>query len=155
MLQLALLSAERVQVADQVAASKRASGKPVEDAAREAEQLQKFAALAGERRLAQDRLVAFFRAQIEASKLVQYQLLLQDSRATSDAAPALEALRARLDRINEQMLDRFPAAVAELDSPDCNARLRTAITDVSRERHLDRLHRIALVRSLGDLCREH
>jgi chorismate mutase len=152
--ELIRLSANRVQLADRVAASKRASGKPVEDPIREAEQLQKLAEVAAERHIPQERVTAFFRAQIEASKLVQYELLAREHQ-DNGATPALEDVRAKLDGINNAMLERLPSAWGDRDAADCDIRVRAAIAETARQQRLDRLHRLALVRSLGDFCRRN
>jgi chorismate mutase len=71
------MSARRLAIAEQIALAKWDSGTPVEDASREA-QVIASAVKAGESRgLDQATVSSFFRAQIEASKLVQYSLLAE------------------------------------------------------------------------------
>lgn len=88
------LSAQRLQLADRIAASKRRSGKSVEDPGRESEQLQRLAEAAAARGLPREAAAGFFRAQFEANKLVQYRLLGEPPRR-GEAAADLDAIRAR------------------------------------------------------------
>lgn len=148
---VAELSAQRLLLADQVAASKRASGKPVEDAQRESEQLAKVREQATARSLPPERAAAFFQAQMEANKLVQYRLLAEPARA--GAAVDLGPVRARLDAINAELLDALPEALDEARARDCGRRAFEAQKRAARRHRLDELHRTALARAFGDLCR--
>lgn len=134
-----------------MAASKRASGKPVEDAKREGEQLAKVREQAAARALPPERAAAFFQAQMEANKLVQYRLLAQPARAGEpvDLAP----VRERLDAINAQLLDALPGALSEARDQGCERRAFDAQRSAARRHRLDELHRTALARAFGDLCR--
>jgi chorismate mutase len=151
MTRLAELSAQRVLLADTVAASKRQSGKPVEDAAREQSQLEQLGAQAAARGLAREQATAFFKAQIEANKLVQYRLLAQPSRKPA-AAIDLGPVRQRLDGINAELLAALAPALAEAKEEDCLLRAHEAQRQAARRHRLDDLHRIALTRAFGDLC---
>jgi len=150
---LAGLSAQRVQLADAVAASKRASGKPVEDTARESEQLSSLVGRAG--KLGVDPGVArdFFRAQIEANKLVQYRLLLDGDTRGATEADDLGKIRKELDVLNAGMLRLLPQALSMPRGAQCRTRLADAIGRTTALRNLDALHATALVRSFGDFCR--
>ncbi|MBX9402947.1 gamma subclass chorismate mutase AroQ [Lysobacter sp. BMK333-48F3] len=149
---LAELSAQRLQLADRVAASKRRSGKPVEDAARESDQLQRLGEAAVARGLPREAATGFFRAQFEANKLIQYRLLGEPPRR-DEAAADLDAIRAQLNRLNEQLLDALGPGLGEATGADCTARSRQARERAARRQRLDELHRIALSRAFGDLCR--
>jgi len=148
---VAELSAQRLLLADQVAASKRFSGKPVEDAERENAQLAKAREQAAARALPAEPAAAFFRAQIEANKLIQYRLLAQPARAGK--AVDLGPVRERLDAINAQLFDALPGALGEAREPDCERRAFDAQRSAARRHRLDELHRTALARAFGDLCR--
>ena len=151
MKRLAELSAQRVLLADTVAASKRQSGKPVEDAAREQSQLEQLGAQAAALGLAREQATAFFKAQIEANKLVQYRLLAQPSRKPA-AAIDLGPVRQRLDGINAELLTALAPALAEAKGDGCLVRAHEAQRQAARLHRLDDLHRIALTRAFGDLC---
>ncbi len=65
------LVVERLQVSDDVAASKFGTGAPIDDPAREQQVLDQVRAQAGALGLDQDAAAAFFRDQITVSKVVQ------------------------------------------------------------------------------------
>lgn len=154
MARLAELSAQRLLLADTVAASKRESGKPVEDAARESSQLETLGAQAASRGIAREQAAAFFKAQIEANKLVQYRLLAQPSRRqAASQAIDLQPVRERLDTINLALLDALAPALREARGEDCTLRAYQAQERAARRHRLDGLHRTALARSFGDICR--
>jgi len=71
------MSAQRVVIAEEVALAKWDSGTPVEDAAREARLIATVVKAGELQGLNQAKVSNFFRAQIEASKLVQYSLLAE------------------------------------------------------------------------------
>lgn len=155
---LADLSAERVVLADRVAASKRQSGKPVEDAAREADQLQRLGEQAAAHGVPREQVTAFFKAQIEANKLVQYRLLSAPPRgagrgAANNAPIDLGPVRERLDVINAGLLDALAPALQETRGETCTTRTHDAQARAARRHRLDDLHRIALSRAFGDFCR--
>lgn len=151
---LAELSAQRLLLADTVAASKRQSGKPVEDAARESEQLERLGAQAAAHGLTQAQATAFFKAQMEANKLIQYRLLAEPRFVhRASAAVDLGPVRERLDRINVELLDTLAPAVREAQGEGCVVRADRAQRLAARRHRLDALHRTALVRAFGDLCR--
>ncbi|WP_206681109.1 chorismate mutase [Actinomadura sp. J1-007] len=68
---LVRVAAERLALADRVAAAKWGTGRPIEDAARERELLADVARRSGEMGIDPGRSVAVFRDQIEAAKLVE------------------------------------------------------------------------------------
>lgn len=151
---LAELSAQRLLLADTVAASKRHSGKPVEDAAREHAQLEHLAAEATAHGLTQGQATAFFQAQMEANKLVQYRLLTEPGFVhRASGAVDLGPVRERLDRLNLELLGALAPAVREAQGEGCVVRTDRAQRLAARRHRLDALHRTALVRAFGDLCR--
>ncbi|GAB1582418.1 chorismate mutase [Phyllobacterium phragmitis] len=148
--------AERNAIGDEVALSKWDSGKPVQDAAREAVVLSNVREQAPEHGLDPDDAARFFGMQIESNKLVQYQLLDQwrlSGRAPDKPRPDLTALRKRLDRLQADMLDALQASAEARKAPDCPVSTARAVKAYAQARHLDPVHRIAMVRSLGDFCR--
>jgi chorismate mutase len=152
--ELAELGARRASLADAVAASKRASGKPVEDAARESQQLASLSGQARALGVDPDAVRDFFRAQIEASKLVQYRLIADAADAGgAGTAPDLAGIRSELDGINRNMLRLLPRALATAHGPRCRVDVAAAIGRAGARRHLDDLHRTALARAFGDFCR--
>src|SRR6516225_7722274 len=103
--ELVELSARRLVIAEQVALAKRDNGMPVEDASRE-DALIGNATKAGQSRGLDPTSVSnFFRAQIEANKLVQYSLLAEWRREgrAPDHTPELMAVEVR----QRSLLQRF------------------------------------------------
>lgn len=148
------LSTQRLLLADQVAASKAQTGKAVEDIAREAEQLSLLSAHAQTHHLSPERVMAFFRWQMEANKLVQYQLLAAPLVPQSgEPAMALEEIRTRLNLLNQELLQTLAPALAELHQGNCSEQLYAAIDAQAEQQKLDALHRSALIRAFGDTCR--
>ena len=150
---LVALSSQRLLLADQVAASKAQTGKAVEDATREAEQLTLLAAHAQTHHLTPERTTAFFRWQMEANKLVQYQLLAAPPISSGEPPMALEDIRTRLNLLNQELLQTLAPALAELQPGACREQLYAAIETQATQQKLDALHRSALIRAFGDTCR--
>jgi chorismate mutase len=121
------MSARRLAIAEQIALAKWDSGTPVEDASREA-QVIASAIKAGESRgLDQATVSNFFRAQIEANKLVQYSLLAEWRRLgkAPDHAPVnlASTIRPQLDQLETAMI----AELAETADIRASASCRTDI----------------------------
>ncbi len=152
---LLALVAERNALGDQVALSKWDSGKPVLDAVREAAVLEHVRTEAAARGLDADTAARFFAAQIEANKLVQYQLLQAwrvRGRAPSLPRPDLAALRVRLDRLEGELLATLARTEALRAAPDCPSVVSARLDAYAAAHRLDTLHRLALARGLGDIC---
>jgi chorismate mutase-like protein len=101
-------SARRLQIAQQVALAKWDSGAAVEDVARE-EQVIAAATKLGEARGLDKSLVQnFFRAQIEANKIVQYSLLADWRRVgkTPEHSPVdlTKTIRPELDQVQTELI---------------------------------------------------
>src|ERR1700756_2482771 len=75
--QLVETSAQRLVIAEQVALAKWDSGTPVEDTSREAQVIASAIREGESRGLDPTSVSNFFRAQVEANKLVQYSLLAE------------------------------------------------------------------------------
>lgn len=146
---------ERNALGDEVALSKWDSGRPVLDAEREAAVLRAVGAAASVQGLDPALAARFFAAQIEANKLVQYQLLQlwqALGRAPARARPDLAALRLRLDRLQGELLTALAASAPLRMQPGCAAQVAGAVDAQARRAHLDEVHRVALGRSFGDFC---
>lgn len=147
--------AQRLTLADGVARSKHDSGKPVLDEARERQVLQDVAQAAPGAAVSPAAAQAFFAAQMEANKLVQYDLL-QAWRRHEQLLPArttdLAALRTRLNDLQARLLGGLAATSELRAAADCPAELDRALTAHVAASRPDDLHRLALVRALGDFC---
>ncbi|GAA2079239.1 chorismate mutase [Streptomyces albiaxialis] len=150
---LADLSARRVGLADQVAAAKWFTGKPVDDPGRERRLLADVARRSPARGLDPARTTAVFRDQIEANKLVQRALHARWRAHPAERprrAPDLGAeVRPALDRITTDLLDELRRTRAVRAERACPFRLRAAVV---RERHQDGLHRTGTERALRSVC---
>ena len=98
---------------------------------------------------------SFFAAQMEANKLVQYGLL-QAWRRHERPLPAkttdLTALRIQLNDLQARLLAGLAATSELRAAADCPAALDRALATHLAAAHPDELHRLALVRALGDFC---
>ncbi|WP_235882285.1 gamma subclass chorismate mutase AroQ [Streptomyces apricus] len=98
---------ERLQVSDDVAASKYGTDSPIEDPAREEQVLEQVRTQAVATGVDPDAAVAFFRDQITASKVVQKGLFARWSAHPQEAPttrPDLGLIRERLDRLTTALL---------------------------------------------------
>ena len=157
LLALADVAAQRVLLADTVAAAKWGTAAPINDPARERVVLDAAAAKAT--RLGVDPVFArvVFTDQIEANKDVQNGLYSQ-WRAHPDRAPTtrpdLGLVRPVLDRITDQLLVDLRVTTQIRTEPSCAEELTATRHHVEQTRHLDPLHGDALIRALSSLCRE-
>ena len=139
---------QRILVGDDVAASKYFSGKPVDDPVREQQIVDSVRASAVQLGIDPDSTEAFFRAQIEASKVVQRGLLAYwaahpDKAPTS--GPDLNVIREKLDALTTQLLGEL-VRVDGLRGSGLRCGISLAIADATgaASHHLDPLHRRAL-----------
>jgi chorismate mutase len=150
-------SAERLAIAEQVALAKWDSGGPVEDEAREAKVISD-AVKAGEARgLKSEDVSQFFRAQIEANKLVQYSLLANWRRigkAPEHQPVSLASVRPKLDQLELEFIDELSGAATIRVNPSCRSYIAGAVGKyVSAHRNqIGSLKAIALDRALAATC---
>jgi chorismate mutase len=153
-------SAERLELAREVALAKWDSGGAVEDPARERQVLDGATAAGVRAGLPSELVMRFFSAQIEANKLVQYALLAEWQRQ-GNAPPhqpinLARDVRPKIDRIQELLI----AALAERSKPPtrsaCRKEYGTAIDQRSRSHFgiSGDLFSTGLDRALGSLCDE-
>jgi chorismate mutase len=124
-------SARRLAIAEQVALTKWDSGTPVEDAARDG-QIIASATKAGESRGLDSAWVSnFFRARIEANKVIQYSLLAEWHRLgkAPDHAPVslAEAIRPQLDKVQEVLIAELAEAAEIRASASCRTDIAKAV----------------------------
>jgi chorismate mutase len=150
------VAAQRVQLADTVAAAKWGTDAPIDDPVRENAVLDAVAAKSAQLDIDPKASRAVFTDQIEANKIVQYGLYSR-WRAYPDRAPTtrpdLSQVRPILDRITDQLLAELKATQQFRVNPSCTAQLTGARNRVERARHLDPLHEDAFARALTSICR--
>ncbi|QBZ87471.1 chorismate mutase [Pseudomonas viciae] len=143
---------ERLALADQVALSKWDSHKPVEDRQREREVIAAAVAQAPAYKLSGETVEAFFAAQIEANKMVQY-INLSDW-ALEGKAPDLPRpdlvgqIRPQLDRLQKRLLQQLADFAPYRTDPQCPQWLARATHN--NKQHP--VHRLALIRATAELC---
>lgn len=150
------LSAERVLLADKVAAAKFGTPAPIDDPAREQVVLDNVRTLSIEIGVDPNESVAVFRDQIEANKQVQrhlYALWTAHPELAPTERPDLATeVRPQLDRITLQFLQQLKATDHTRAHPSCPGRLLATQLFVSHDQNLDPPHRTALNRSLTSAC---
>jgi chorismate mutase len=158
MQQLVESSARRLVIAEQVVLAKWDSGAAVEDSAREAQVIAN-ATKAGEAMgLDREEVANFFRAQIEANKLVQYALLAEWRRAGK--APAhkpvdlKETTRPELDQLETQMLAELAKTKAVRESASCSTKVAQEVGEYvsANKGKLSEVEAVALDRAMAQTC---
>jgi chorismate mutase len=151
------LAAERILLADKVAAAKFGTTTPIEDPVREQQVLDQAAALATEAGIDVAETVQFFRAQIEMSKAVQrglFDLWTRHPELAPTERPDLATeVRPELDRITVQFIDQL-AATEDLRGPTPRCKISLVLSEAKADRRydLDRLHERALWGAIRPLC---
>lgn len=152
-------SAQRLAIGDEVALSKWDSGASVEDVTREEAVISNAVEQGQRANLAAADVTRFFRAQIEANKLVQYTALATWRRAgyAPPHAPVdLKAtIRPELDRLQTKMIAELAEAAPVLESKACAREVARAVGRYAFEHQYDpaNLPVIALDRALAGFCR--
>ncbi|WAP54658.1 chorismate mutase [Streptomyces sp. S465] len=149
------LAAERVLVADEVAAAKWGTDSPIDDPAREREVLDAVARQAEELGADPEATARIFRDQIEASKVVQrglYRRWDADPSQAPTERPDLGRIRLEINRINGELVRAIADSAAVRETRSCAGRLTAGAAAVIHGRHLDALHTVALGRSLPSVC---
>lgn len=150
------LFAERLQLADKVAAAKYGTDRPIDDPAREKVILDDVAARAVGLGLDPAAVQAVFRDQIEANKLVQRGLYARwdahpEERPTT--RPDLDKeVRPALNLITTQILQALQETQAVRASRSCEVRLGIAAVWSAYDHELDLLHQAGLGRALPSVC---
>lgn len=153
---LADLAVQRLRISDQVAAAKFGTTKPIDDPAREQQELTEVRTRAVALGIDPDATAAFFRSQIDASKYVQRGLFARWTEHPEQAPtsrPDLTVIRGQLDELTTQLLQQL-VATADIRhaTPQCASHLFRAELIAELRAHLDRLHRDALRIALASVC---
>ncbi|MGW8380493.1 chorismate mutase [Streptomyces sp. ODS28] len=153
---IAELSAQRVELADKVAAAKWGTDKPIDDPAREQALLEDVAQRSAGMGLDPDEATAVFRDQIEANKKVQRGLFARwdahpDERP--DRRPDLaKEVRPALDRLTDRLLAALRGTEEARHSPTCTARVAHGTLRTAHAHHFDALHAAGLERAVRSVC---
>ncbi|WP_369829110.1 chorismate mutase [Mycobacterium sp. 852002-50816_SCH5313054-b] len=148
-------AAQRLQVAEPVAAFKWNTHGAIEDPGRLQQELAHARGEADAARVDADYVARVFGDQINATEAIEYSRFagwkLKPADAPS-AAPDLSASRATIDGFNRTMLAQIVARWDLLHSPACGPELDAARGDVMRARQLDDLYQQALSLATQSYC---
>ncbi|MCM3301748.1 chorismate mutase [Streptomyces pseudogriseolus] len=148
---------ERIQISDDVAASKFGTDSPIEDPVREAQVLDSVRKQAEAAGVDADTAVTFFRDQITASKIVQRGLFDRWTAHPEEAPttrPDLGPIRSKLDQLTTALLAELKDTEKVRDtSVACQVQLALAGVSGAAAEHLDPLHRQALRTATDSVCR--
>lgn len=148
-------AADRVLLADKVAAAKYGTPAPIDDPVREKAILEAVAAKSREWGIDPEASVRIFRDQIEANKVVQREWYRRwDSGQAELPAerPDLGQIRPLIDKLNAVLLDEIRLTVDVRARPSCVTKQTRAYVAVVVEKRLDPMHATALARALPSLC---
>jgi chorismate mutase len=152
-------AAQRLQVAEPVAAFKWSAHLAIEDPGRVQQELTKLRAAASTQHLDPDYVARVFKDQINATEAIEYSRFADwkfDAATNVPSVPAaqpdLSASRAQIDALNQTMLTQMVLNWDLLHSPSCAAQLNGARSDVIRARQLDNLYQQALSSATRSYC---
>jgi chorismate mutase len=150
--------ARRIAIAHQVALSKWDSGSAVEDSSRESDVIQNAVGATQAKELDASWVTSFFRAQIEANKVVQYALLAEWRRAgMAPRHPPVNlkgTIRPELDQIQTTLIADLVETYSLRAQSECPTVVAKAAGDFLAAHHdrRDSPDAIALDRALGTFC---
>ncbi|MFC8142100.1 chorismate mutase [Streptomyces paradoxus] len=150
------LLAQRLLLADKVAAAKYGTDTPIDDPVREAQILTDVRVRAAALGLRPDAVAAVFRDQIEANKLVQRALFARwdahPGERPTERPDLAKEVRPALDRITTGLLTALRDTERARTVPSCGPRLATAAGWSAYTHRLDALHLEGLGRALPSVC---
>lgn len=148
-------AAQRLQVAEPVAAYKWNRRGAIEDPARVEQELATLGEEADAEHVDRDYVARVFGDQIGATEAIEYTRFadwkLNPAGAPADS-PDLSASRSAIDAFNRTMLSQISANWNLLHSPECAAQRDAARSGVIRDRQLDSLYQKALSSATQSYC---
>ena len=151
-------SARRLAIAEQIALAKWDNGMPVEDATREDQVIVSAIKVGQSRSLDPTSVSNFFRAQIEANKLVQYSLLAEWRRVgrAPDHTPVdlASMIRPELDEVDKELIAELAESAAIRATASCQSDVAKAVGKYvsAHKNSLGPVKAIALDRALAGAC---
>jgi chorismate mutase len=150
------IAVQRILLGDKVAEAKFGTDQPIDDPAREQQELDAVAAMASREGVDPDASVRFFRAQIEANKVVQrglYDLWTRHPELRPSERPDLATeVRPALDQITTEIIQQLKATQDVRVAAGCRGLLLDAKLSAEVRFGLDALHRKALTVALRPVC---
>lgn len=147
--------AERLAVAEPVAAYKWGAHAAIEDPVRVQQELTTLRGDAASAQVDPDYVARVFGDQIAATEAIEYSRFADWKLAPAAVPPApadLAASRATIDALNTKILSHISLNWGLLNSPACPGLLRTARSEVMRLRGLDNLYQRALTAATAAYC---
>lgn len=148
-------AAQRLQIAEPVAAVKWSTHGDIDDPTRVQQELNKLGADATAQRIDPGYVTRIFTDQINATEAIEYARFADWQRNPSDvpaAPPDLSASRSTIDGLNQTMLTQLVRDWDLLHSPACAPQLDVARSDVIQRRQLDNLYQQALSAATESYC---
>lgn len=148
-------AAQRLRLAEPVAAVKWRTHGDIEDPGRVEQELAKVGAEATARHVDPDYVTGVFRDQIHATEAIEYSRFAAwklDPASVPAGPPDLPALRSAIDALNQTMLTQIAANWGLLHSPACAPQLDAASSGVISARQLDGVDRQALSLATSSYC---
>jgi chorismate mutase len=148
-------AAQRLAIAEPVAAVKWSTHGAIEDPVRVRQELAKLGADATGRHIDRDYVTRVFGDQINATEAIEYSRFAEwkfNPASVPATPPDLSASRSTIDGFNQTMLTQIAAHWDLLHSPACAAQLDDARSDVIRSRQLDSLYQQAISLATQSYC---
>jgi chorismate mutase len=147
--------AERLTIAEPVAAYKWSAHGDIEDPVRIQQELATLREDAASAHVDPDYVARVFGDQIDATEAIEYRRFA-DWKLEPAAVPPppadLAASRAVIDNLNTKILSHISLNWSLLNSPACAGLLHDARAEVTRRRNLDDLYRRALTAATASYC---
>lgn len=147
--------AERLEIAEPVAAYKWSAQAAIEDPARVAQEIATLREDALAEHVDPDYVARVFADQISATEAVEYSRFSDWKLDPAGAPPApadLSVPRAAIDTLNTKILSHIALNLSLLNSPACARGLADARADAIRLRHFDNLYQRALTTATQSYC---
>jgi chorismate mutase len=148
-------AAQRLQVAEPVAASKWNTHGAIDDPGRVRQELAKLGADATAGHIDPNYVTRVFGDQVNATDAIEYSRFAEwklHPEGAPAGSPDLSASRSAIDALNQTMLAQIVANWDLLHSPVCVVQLDAARGDVVRARQLDDLYQQALSTATQSYC---
>jgi chorismate mutase len=148
-------AAQRLQVAEPVAAAKWSTHGAIEDPGRVEQELASVGAEATAQHIDPNYVTRVFVDQINATEAIEYRRFADWKLNPSDVpagSPDLSASRSSIDAVNRTILTQIVANWDLLHSPACASRLDAARSGVIWARQLDSLYQQALSSATTSYC---
>lgn len=148
------LAAQRMLLADAIAADKRATGRPIEDPVREAAVIDAAAARGQELGIDPAVVRLVVADQIRASKAVQQGLMQRWSAGNAQVPDVVDTdeVRRTIDVLTDVLLVELGRSGPVRLEPTCDETLNLARRSVERDRDMDQLHSDAFGLALASIC---